>query len=386
MSTPIDSSITSRQASLQIKNPDNAQTSSEIQLQFAGPLCAHSIAILWKNLNRLLAQIPGQTSYQLDLTQVSYMDTAGAALVREVIRRQGLDNLTLLSADARHKQLLNLFADFAPPVRRPYKPRTGFFSGLGSTVRSFVQDFVELIEFVGQFVRGLSQALLQPGRVRWREVLTVATDVGVKALLIIFLIGFLLGLIISFQSAIPLRMFGAEIFVAQLLGLSIFRELGPLVTAIILAGRSGSSFAAELGTMKINEELSALQTMGLDPLRFLIVPRMLAAMIMTPLLTIFFNLFSLLGGAVVMLSMGYPLVTYINQMGMALQSTDILGGLFKAFVFSILVAWIGCVRGLQTGSGASAVGRSTTSAVVSGIILIAVMDGIFALVFYALGI
>lgn len=346
----------------------------------------HSAANLWTELDNKFLDLPEQAGYLLDLSGLEYMDTAGAALIQEITSRLGQERMSLVRAHAQHKQMLDLFADFSAQAAVPSGLRNGFLSSLGASARSFAQDTSQLIDFVGQFTRGLFQALLHPGKVRWREVFSVAENLGVRALLIIFLIGFLLGLIISFQSAIPLRMFGAEIFVAQLLGLSIFRELGPLVTAIILAGRSGSSFAAELGTMKINEELSALQTMGLDPLRFLIVPRMLAAMIMTPLLTIFFNLFSLIGGAVVMLSMGYPLVTYLNQMGLALQAGDILGGLFKAFVFSILVAWIGCVRGLQTGSGASAVGLSTTRAVVSGIILIAVMDGVFALVFYSLGI
>ncbi|MCA1742469.1 MAG: MlaE family lipid ABC transporter permease subunit [Desulfovibrionales bacterium] len=211
-------------------------------------------------------------------------------------------------------------------------------------------------------------------------------NVGAKAVFIVCLIGFLMGLIISFQSAMPLRMFGAEIFVARLLGLSMVRELGPFVTAIILAGRTGSSFAAEIGTMKINEEINALTTMGLSPVKFLVVPRMLATMLVMPFLTLFFIIFSLIGGALVMLSLGFPLVTYINQITMSLTMADFAGGMFKAVIFSLLVSWIGCVRGIQTTSGAKAVGLSTTSAVVSGIVLIAVTDGIFAVTFYILGI
>ena len=187
-----------------------------------------------------------------------------------------------------------------------------------------------------------------------------------------------MGLIMAFQAAIPLRQFGAELFVANLIGLSMLRELGPLMTAIILAGRSGSAFAAELGTMKVREEIDALKTMGLDPVRFLVVSRVVAAVFMTPLLTIFADLLGLIGGSVVMLSLGFPLITYFHQVQYAVTYGSLVGGLVKAFVFGILVAGIGCLRGLQTQTGATAVGESTTRAVVSGIILITITDGIFS--------
>ena len=166
----------------------------------------------------------------------------------------------------------------------------------------------------------------------------------------------------------------------------MFREMGPLVTAILLAARSGSSFAAEIGTMKINEELDALTTMGLSPMRFLVIPKLLSSMAMVPLMTIFFNMASLVGGAVVMLSLGFPLVTFTSRVFSYLDYGDFAGGMFKALVFSILVAGVGCLRGIQTKNSASAVGLSTTSAVVSGIIMIAFADGIFAMAFYYLGI
>jgi phospholipid/cholesterol/gamma-HCH transport system permease protein len=158
------------------------------------------------------------------------------------------------------------------------------------------------------------------------------------------------------------------------------------MTAVILAGRSGSAFAAELGTMKVREEIDALKTMGLDPVRFLVVPRVIAAVFMTPLLTLFAGLMGLIGGFVVMSSLGFPLITYYHQVQYAVSYGSLVGGLVKAFVFGILVAAIGCLRGLQTGTGATAVGQSTTSAVVSGIILITITDGIFALVYYYLGV
>jgi phospholipid/cholesterol/gamma-HCH transport system permease protein len=208
----------------------------------------------------------------------------------------------------------------------------------------------------------------------------------VDALPIVALISFIVGLVMAFQAAVPMRMFGAELYVANLIGIAMVRELGPLMTAIVLAGRSASAFAAEIGTMRINEEIDALTVMGLDPVRFLIVPRVIAATLITPLLTIFSNLVGILGGALVITSMGYPIVSYYNQIASFVEWNDFAGGMVKCFVFGILIATAGCIRGYQTLSGPSAVGISTTRAVVTGIILIAVFDGIFSIVYYVLGV
>ncbi|MEG6549424.1 ABC transporter permease, partial [Desulfocurvibacter africanus] len=175
-------------------------------------------------------------------------------------------------------------------------------------------------------------------------------------------------------------------FVADLLGLAMFRELGTLTTAILLAGRSGSAFAAEIGTMKVNEEINALATMGISPVQFLAIPRIIAALVVTPILTTFFNLFALAGGSFVVMGFGYPFITYVNRILYMVTLLDIAGGLIKAAAFSIIVAAVGCQKGLTTGTGASAVGSSTTSAVVTGLVLIAVADGVFAVVFFALGV
>jgi phospholipid/cholesterol/gamma-HCH transport system permease protein len=239
---------------------------------------------------------------------------------------------------------------------------------------------------VGQITRALIHAFFHPVSVRWKDALLTAERSGVNALPIVTLISFIVGLVMAFQSAMPMKMFGAEIYVANLIGIAMVRELGPLMTAIILAGRSGSAFAAEIGTMKINEEIDALSTMGLDPVRFLMVPRIIAAVFITPLLTIFSNFVGIMGGSIVLLSMGYPAVTYYSQVVSFVTWIDFTGGLVKCFVFGILIAASGCIRGIETQSGPGAVGASTTSAVVTGITLIAVFDGIFSVLFYCLGI
>jgi conserved hypothetical integral membrane protein len=289
-----------------------------------------------------------------------------------------------------HAEFQELFNDavtgdsLSPTV--PIVERRSFTEQIGKAVCEIFHDLGAVISFVGELFVAMVYAARQPRRVRWRDTLKIAEALGVDALPIVLLIGFLMGLIMAFQAAVPLRQFGAELFIANLVGLSMLRELGPLMTAIVVAGRSGSAFAAELGTMKVREEIDALRTMGLDPVRFLIVPRVVAAVCMTPLLTIFADLVGLMGGSVVMLSLGFPLITFFHQVQYAVSYGSLIGGLIKAFVFGILVAGIGCLRGLQAKTGATAVGESTTSAVVSGIILIAITDGIFSVIYYYLGV
>lgn len=255
---------------------------------------------------------------------------------------------------------------------------------IGKLTIDSLLEFKYLITFTGELTVSFWRSFLHPSKIRWKDTFRVAESMGVNAFPIIAMIGFLLGLIMSFQSAIPMRRFGAEIFVANLVGLSLFRELGPLMTAFILSGRSGSAFAAELGTMKVSEEIDALTTMGLPPVQFLIIPRLVASLLMTPLLTIVFNLFGLIGGAVVLISFGFPLVTFINQVNLAVGLSDILGGLLKSYFFGMIIASIGCYRGLKTASGAGAVGESTTSAVVGSIILVSILDGIFSVLYFYL--
>ena len=195
-------------------------------------------------------------------------------------------------------------------------------------------------------------------------------------------IGFLLGVILAFQSAAALQMFGVEVYVADMLAIGLFRELGPLVTAIILAGRSGSAFAAEIGTMKVDEELDALTTMGLSPVKVLVFPRVVAAILAMPVLTIFAELAGLIGGALVLSMMKVPMVVFWQHVVSTSTLFMIVFGLAKSMIFGLLVGWIGCGAGLGTRSTADGVGVAATKAVVGGIIAIAVADGILALLCY----
>lgn len=242
------------------------------------------------------------------------------------------------------------------------------------------------ISFLGEIMVALFYAILNPKSVRWKDFLITAELIGVNAFTIVALVCFLIGLVMAFQSAVPMEQYGAQLFVANLIVIAMFKELGPLMTAWVVNGRSGSAFAAELGTMKVNEEIDALTTMGLEPVRFLVVPRVLAALVMIPVLTVFGNLFGLIGGLVVMLSLGFTVVTYVNQIISAATYVMLLAGLVKSFVFALIIAGVGCMEGLRTKTGASAVGDSTTSAVVIGLVMIIFVDGIFGVIYYFLGI
>jgi phospholipid/cholesterol/gamma-HCH transport system permease protein len=219
---------------------------------------------------------------------------------------------------------------------------------------------------------------------RVRDLLGYVDSAGVRSLPLVVLLGYLIGLILAFQSAVPMRQFGADIFVASLVAIALLRELGPLLAAVILAGRTGSAFAAEIGTMKVNEEIDALTTMGLDPVTMLVLPRVIAAMCVMPVMTMALDIAGLLGMATVMRGFGYPFVAIARQVQEWVTAGDLYGGLFKAVCFGLVVAAIGCRAGLGTGVGPRSVGLSATSAVVGGIVATIAVDGLFALVFYRL--
>jgi len=324
----------------------------------------------------------------VDASDLEFCDGAGASLLLALRQQQegGGGSLTLRGLRDETRQLLDLIGPSKEEDGEPSAARESFVTGLGRATLQLVADMRQLVAFVGEMTVQLGNAVRHPRQLRFKDVLVIAERAGIGAVPIIALVGFLLGLILAFQSAIPMQRFGAQIFVADLLGISLLRELGPLMAAILLTARSGSAFAAEIGTMKVNEEVDALTTMGLEPVRFLVVPRIIAAVTVVPVLAMLMNLAGLIGGAVVFLSLDFPLVTYVNRVVDAVSLADFLGGLFKALIFGIIVAAVGCLRGLQTKTGAGAVGESTTSSVVSGIVLIAFIDGIFGVIFYMLGI
>ncbi len=359
-----------------------------LQITLSGRLDIERVQTEWTSLRAQLDRLSPPT-VTIDCSDLSYCDSSGIGLILHIQSYQTNRNrfCYIQGLAARYQRLLELFDPGAFDVS-PAKETvlTRLSEQVGRATVTVCQDMHQQIGFVGEVVTKGARLLVKPHTLRWNDTLTLAEKSGADALGITGLLGFLIGLILAFQSAVAMKQFGAEVFVADLVVISLFRELGPLITAFILASRSGSAFAAEIGTMKVNEELDAMVTMGLDPVPFLVLPRILAGVIVLPLLTLFNLLFGLLGCALVMLALGYPMVTFVERIQIASGFGDLFGGLAKTLVFGLLIAGLGCLRGMQTRTGASAVGDAATRAVVSGIVAIILADGVFAVLYYFLGI
>jgi phospholipid/cholesterol/gamma-HCH transport system permease protein len=325
----------------------------------------------------------------IDGASVTYCDVAGIGLLIDLKAHQEEQGGTfeIRNLPEKYYHLLKLFPPSVISDRgRKERVRASLPEEVGAATAGVGRNLRTLIEFIGELSAALLYSITHPGKGIWKKCGAVMEAAGVNAVPIIVLLGFLIGLILAFQSAGPMQQYGAGIFVINLVAITLIRELGPLITAIIVAGRSGSAFAAEIGTMKVNDEVNALITMGLNPVSYLAVPKVLAGILVMPLLTILTNLAGLIGAALVVLSMGYPMVTIVNRVINSIGLDDLATGLGKTLFFGLLIAGIGCLKGLQTKAGAQSVGVSTTSAVVSGIILIIISDGVFAVIFYYLGI
>ncbi len=384
MSKQEATSKTHKPASMKFEQPNDGS----LKIVLAGRLDMNSTGPLWKEALSSLSNLKPE-SLTIDASKVDYCDAAGVGLLLELKRRQD-ERGGSIEIDRLKPDFEQLMTMFDPGLSgRPGPPLPLYRRAAERTGKALVDllaEFKSQISFTGEVCVKLLHTLSRPGRLRWKDTFLIAEKSGANAVGITALLGFLIGVILAFQSAIGMAKFGAEIYVADLVVIVLFRELGPLLTAFVLAARTGSAFAAEIGTMKVNEELDALTTMGLEPVGFLVIPRILAGIFVTPLLTMFNNLFGLVGCGVVMISIGFAPVTFMNQIQEAATLTDLFGGLVKTLVFGSLIAGIGCLRGLQTKTGASAVGDSATRAVVSGIIAIVIADGVFAVVYYFLGI
>jgi phospholipid/cholesterol/gamma-HCH transport system permease protein len=251
--------------------------------------------------------------------------------------------------------------------------------------QNLMDDARGLVTFTGHLSADLVWSIRNIRQVRWGDFVNAAVEAGIAALPIVGLVAFLIGVILSFQAAIGMEQFGAVSFVGPLAALGIVREMGPLITAILLAGRSSAAFAAEIGTMTVNSEVDALVTGGLSPIRFLVVPRVLAGILVAPILTLFADAVSIFSSMLTMQIYGIPFINFYNGMLAAVGIEDVLSGLVKATLFGVVVSAMGCLRGMQTGTGAAAVGISATRAVVSSIVMIVLVDGIFAYISYRTG-
>lgn len=305
----------------------------------------------------------------------------------EDCRRRGI-NVNRAGLPAGVQRLLNL-AEAVPEKKgaRQETAETPFLERVGNSAIGAGSSLGEMLKFLGEMTLTFIKLFRMKVRFRAVDLFLLIQQSGAQALPIVTLISFLVGVILAFVGAVQLKQFGAQIYVADLVGIAMIREMGAMMTGIIMAGRTGAAFAAQLGTMKVTQEIDAFTTMGFSPLEFLVLPRVIALVLMMPLLCLYSDFVGVLGGAAIgvgMLDLSWT--TYFRETANAISLTDVFGGVFKSSVYGVLIALAGCLRGIQCGNSSSAVGDAATSAVVTGIVAIVVACGVFAVVFYVLGI
>ncbi len=360
------------------------ERAGEVLLFLSGRIDVGSLRLFASETDALMNQMAPR-KLLVDLASVEYLDSAGALGLLQLESRAEAESIPFqfdhVTEEAKRIMgLINRKALTMKPLVSEKK--WNIIEQIGDGSLKILNDLASILTFLGDLITALIYSFIHPRSIRWEDLLFYMKRAGMEGLPIVGLINLLLGLIIAFMSSLQLKQFGANIYVAQLVGVAMVTELGPIMTAIIVAGRSGSAFAAEIGTMKVNEEVDALVSMGFDPTRFLAVPKVLAAMIVVPVLTVYADFFGIVGGSVVgVLGLDLTLYTYVQETMKVISITDIAKSLLKSVVFAGMIAGIGCQRGFQVRGGAEAVGSATTSAVVAAIFLIIVADSAFAILF-----
>lgn len=358
------------------------------RLVFRGRFTFAEAAELWQSLRLLLKQLKRRIRVDLDLTEVDFVDGGAMALLahfRSQLYRRGGRAEFVGGSDAVQEMVRLYRGD--QPVGRPKKKRArSTIEQIGDATYELFREAQLTLDFFGQLLVATWGVVREPRTGNFRELAPTMERTGADAVPIIMLINFLVGLVMAFQSAVQLKRFGANILVADLIGISVTRELGPLMTAIVVCGRSGAAFAAELGSMKVNEEVDALRTMGLEPMRFLVLPRLLALILVMPLLSLLADLMGLIGGLLVAVTnLELTATAYFTELEKAVKPWDVVSGLVKSCLFGGAIALIACQQGLATEGGAEGVGRRTTGAVVSILFSLILIDAVFTVLFRMLG-
>ncbi len=330
-------------------------------------------------LAALVAQLrPPIRHVHMDLSTPTPPPDTVVVLAEHLSRTAKAQGLQVVCSEPLESALCSLAAS---PQEGVTLLREHFFARFGRKTVEVLRTSLDHAAFLGTVTMSLLAVLRRPWLLRGRDTVTAMARVGVDAVPIVGLIGFLLGLIMAFMSAVQLAQFGATIYVASLVALAMVRELGPIMTAILVAGRSGSAFAAEIGTMRVSEEIDALITMGFDPIRFLVLPKLVAATVVVPILTLYANVFAIAGGLTVgVLLLDLTPMAYMQQTLRTLTLFDVLWGFFKSGLFGLLIVLVGCHRGFAVRGGAESVGHATTSAVVTSIFLIIFVDSVLAVI------
>ncbi|HEX7480889.1 MAG TPA: MlaE family lipid ABC transporter permease subunit [Polyangiales bacterium] len=357
------------------------------QLRLHGTLAFADAATIWRQLRSHVDAAVSGSTLDLEMSDVQRVDGGIMALLahlRAELQQRGVKS-EFLSAAAPIQEIIHLYRGDVTVGRRKSRKAQGTLDQLGQATLALVREAQRVLAFLGQMVIAALGVLRAPRSVHWKDLTPTMERAGADAVPIVLLINFLVGLVMAFQASVQLKQFGANIFVADLIGISITRELGPLMTAIVICGRSGAAFAAQLGSMTVNEEIDALRTMGFGPMRFLVMPRTLALMLVMPVLTLLADLVGVLGGLVVGLSsLELTISVYFTELQKAVKLWDVYSGLLKSVIFGLAIALIACQQGLATTGGAEGVGRRTTSAVVITLFTLILIDATFTVLLRAL--
>lgn len=329
---------------------------------------------------------------EIDLTALQALDTGGAWMIADLQARLMRDGVApeLVGCSPGRRALIETVTRALPAQRGIEAPPRGFvpwLAGLGAKTVGLFKSSASFLSFVGLVLHRLGGTLIRPWRLRGISLVSQMQEVGVNAVPIVALMGFLIGIVLAFQGAVQLRQFGAEVFVVDLIAVSVLRELGILLTAIIVAGRSGSAFTASIGSMKVREEIDAMRTLGLDPIEVLVLPRVLALVLMLPVLGLIANICALIGGA--LMSWGELGISPGMFLTRFVENTDVWHlavGMIKAPFFAAMIGIVGCWQALQVGGSAESVGQRTTVSVVQSIFLVIVLDAAFSIFFAELGV
>jgi len=333
----------------------------------------------------------GHGAVTLDLSAIEIMDTAGAWLIMRTAEHAeaGGAKVQWVQPPEALMPLFQRVLDAGPEPAEKVRQRVLFLdwlADLGAATETVLKESLDMIAFFGALVETLGRIIAKPRRLRWVSVVSHIERTGLNALPIVGMISFLVGVVLAFQGADQLRRFGAQVFTVNMVGISVLREMGILLTAIVVAGRSGSAFTAEIGAMQVNEEVDALRVTGLDPMEVLVAPRVIALMISLPLLAFFADIMGLLGGGIMSVALiDISFGQYWRILNNAVSLNTFLVGIVKAPVFALLIALVGCFEGLRVSGSAESVGRLTTRSVVEGIFLVIIFDAFFSVLFSYLG-
>jgi len=362
--------------------PTDATSATElVKVRCTGAWTVQGIAQLERQLKNMAWPVAGDL--EIDSSAIAALDTSGAWLLHRTVtalEQQGR-SVRIVGLRAESSSLLALISacELLPPTA---PSNTGLLAAIGKQTWSGLENMFGMLAFVGESAISMTRLTVQPRRIRWRNILHNMQTAGFEALPIVGLLSFLMGVVIAYQGADQLQRFGANIYIADMVGLAMLRELSPLLTAIIVAGRSGSAYAAQISTMKVTEEIDALRTIGISPQELLVLPKVIALVIALPLLTVFADATGIIGGMIMARSqLDVSFGVFIDRLGDAVSLSSFLTGIVKAPVFAAIIALVGCYQGFQVGGSADSVGRQTTLSVVQSIFLVILADALFSLLF-----